>query len=139
MYHLFIKILIYLLIILYITLAFNQEKSTSDLMEKHSKCFISHNSFFPRILKTNATSKLKNSKVYHPPRKKNGTKRASDWVCIKRGQIVDSIFHSHFSHDDTQPYFGKLRINITFFPGRGSEKRSETTRGGNGYDKIEMY
>lgn len=55
-----------------------KEKSSYDIMEIHSKDFVSPSKpFKPRILKTDAEPRLRNLRVYYPPRKKVLHKRVT--------------------------------------------------------------
>ncbi|XP_047110304.1 spermatogenesis-associated protein 7 homolog [Schistocerca piceifrons] len=113
-----------------------KEKSSFDIMEVHSKDFISPSKpFKPRILKTDAEPRIRNLRVYYPPRKKVHHKRVmtdvkeNDFAEAdeERCEVVDQISTqtSAYSADsDSQSNWNadqevQFLPNYTFRKGKG--------------------
>jgi len=93
-----------------------------DVMDQHASSFkLPDQAFKPRILKTDAQSRLRNLRVYHPPRRKSRSCDNGDLHVRKIYIFVASLLEKHwFDTDDwslqQDPTFWLFRFHFNFIP-----------------------
>jgi len=72
-----------------------------DVMDQHASSFkVPDQAFKPRILKTDAQSRLRNLRVYHPPRRKSRSCDIGDLHVRKIYKFVASLSEKHWFNTD---------------------------------------